>query len=435
MKHRRWLHTLSGLLAGLILVQRLAQRREPEPDQSRQATSAAPGGKRRLTREDLLRMIEKNGGPEGLDLSGRDLSWLDLSSEALEAAMEQRSATKGSEVPAWVSPFTWGRTLIGLNFHGVDLRGANLQRANLRGADLTRADLRQADLRDARLQAANLHHADCRSARLWRVDLRRASAGFADFRGASLYRVQFEDSNMVGANLANALLESGDLSEVRLNRRSIGSHILQEKPDRYSDYLRWDDPELTEDEWDMYFVHRLERAREIYAELRSSFLKHGFYDDASWAHFKERSLERQMHQSCQAKLYYGDELPENATLLSWRWWWFYLKHTARWVLLWGAELSCGYGEKPLRSIGWALAVVLIFPVFYWLSGGIVSTNSRPLSALDYLNYSLGSFTTIGFARFNTANWIAETLTSLEALLGISVLALLMFALGNRISRS
>jgi hypothetical protein len=179
----------------------------------------------------------------------------------------------------------------------------------------------------------------------------------------------------------------------------------------------------------------LERAHEIYSELRISFLNHGYYDDASWAHFKERSIERQMHSPRQARLYYGDELPENTTLLSWRRWWFYLKHTVRWILLWGAELSCGYGEKPLRTLWWALAIVLVLPVFYWLSGGIVSVGGTPLAWLDYLNYSFGAFTTISFARFVTANWIAETLTSLEALLGISVLALLMFALGNRISRS
>ncbi len=39
-----------------------------------------------------------------------------------------------------------------------------------------------------------------------------------------------------------------------------------------------------------------------------------------------------------------------------------------------------------------------------------------------------------FSRFETTGVIAETLASIEALLGISILALLMFALGNRISR-
>ena len=93
--------------------------------------------------------------------------------------------------------------------------------------------------------------------------MRQARAGLANFRKASLYRVQFEDSDMVGADLTDVLLESADLSEVKLNRRSIGSHILQEMPAYYSEHLRWDDPELTETEWNRFFVHRLERAREV----------------------------------------------------------------------------------------------------------------------------------------------------------------------------
>jgi len=31
------------------------------------------------TREEILKLIEENGGPEGLDLSGKDLSGIDLS--------------------------------------------------------------------------------------------------------------------------------------------------------------------------------------------------------------------------------------------------------------------------------------------------------------------------------------------------------------------
>ena len=140
----------------------------------------------------------------------------------------------------------------------------------------------------------------------------------------------------------------------------------------------------------------------------------------------------------QVRACYAEELEEIAARGARRLWQlfrFYLKHLCSYCVDWVVELTCGYGEKPLRTLWWVLAVLLVFPVFYQLSGGIVSADGTPLTWLDYLNYSFGAFTTIGFARFVTANWVAETLTSLEALLGISVLALLMFALGNRISRS
>ena len=41
------------------------------------------------TREEILKLIEENGGPGGLDLSGKDLSGIDLSREAIEAELEK----------------------------------------------------------------------------------------------------------------------------------------------------------------------------------------------------------------------------------------------------------------------------------------------------------------------------------------------------------
>ena len=114
---------------------------------------------------------------------------------------------------------------------------------------------------------------------------------------------------------------------------------------------------------------------------------------------------------------------------------FYVRHLFAYVGDWLAELTCGYGERPFRTLGWALATIFVFPFFYWLSGGILSTTGAALTWLDYLNYSFGAFTTIGFSNFAAVTPLAQTLTSIEALLGISLLALLMFALGNRINRS
>ena len=101
---------------------------------------------------------------------------------------------------------------------------------------------------------------------------------------------------------------------------------------------------------------------------------------------------------------------------------------------WLADMLCGYGEKPLRTILWAVVILLVFPLLFYSSGGVVSQNGQ-MTWLDYMNYSLGTFTTIGFSQFVPETPLAQVLTSIEALLGISILALLMFTLGNRISRS
>lgn len=99
-----------------------------------------------------------------------------------------------------------------------------------------------------------------------------------------------------------------------------------------------------------------------------------------------------------------------------------------------AEITCGYGERPLRTVVCAFVIVLVFPFLFMWSGGVVATNGS-MSTIDYFNYSFGAFATIGFSQFIPITPVAQTLTSIESLLGIAFLALLMFALGNRISRS
>jgi hypothetical protein len=173
--------------------------------------------------------------------------------------------------------------------------------------------------------------------------------------------------------------------------------------------------------------------------LKNVFLNKGQYEEAGRAYFKERQTRRRTHLPLKrARQCYLDELNDIAKsgltrkyqLLN-----FSLRHIFAYLLDWAAEMTCGYGEKPLRTIWWAFVSIVIFSFLYSLSGGIVSINGATLNWLDYLNYSFGAFATVGFANFSTSTPLAQTLTSIEALVGISLLALLMFTLGNRISRS
>jgi hypothetical protein len=439
MKNRGWLYTPLGLLGGVILGQWLAHHRKPNPAQPHRPTTAKPHSNRKLTREDVLRMIEENGGPKDLDLVGQDLSWIDLSREAISREVELATQQTG-EPPIWQN----------VRNGGLNLRGANLARANLFGANLAYADLGYAILHGATLQASCLaravlsrtefHDADISSA-----DLSGAFARRAVFENADLAATDLTDADIDECSLKEASLYKARLSGTRIGRRELGGAILQEDPEALSKFLIQHNPHYDPEVINKAVRKRqLEEARQVYASLKANFLETGNFEDASWAHIKERLMTKMTKAPWRARQYHGQTHPLGLTKLQMyeslpRWhpltWWFWFKYTTKWLMDWITEVSCGYGEKPLRTLWWALAVVLILPIFYWLSGGIVSADGTPLTWLDYLNYSFGAFTTIGFARFMTANWIAETLTSLEALLGISVLALLMFALGNRISRS
>ncbi|MEM7336986.1 MAG: ion channel, partial [Chloroflexota bacterium] len=75
-----------------------------------------------------------------------------------------------------------------------------------------------------------------------------------------------------------------------------------------------------------------------------------------------------------------------------------------------------------------------FPFIYAAAGGIADDDGV-MTLLDYFNYSFATFTTLGFEQFSAETPLAQTVSSIEGVLGVSILALLMFVLGNRISRA
>jgi uncharacterized protein YjbI with pentapeptide repeats len=73
------------------------------------------------TTRQILDMIEENGGPKGLDLSGKDLSWIDLSRERIQAELAKVQGKDPAAKPVWVSEY----------YGGINLEYANLQEADL----------------------------------------------------------------------------------------------------------------------------------------------------------------------------------------------------------------------------------------------------------------------------------------------------------------
>lgn len=101
-----------------------------------------------LTREDVLWLIEGNGGKaEGLDLSWKNLSEIDLSGDYEHIR----------------------------NLNGIILRGTNLQRA-----DLSWTSLRDSDLMHAELQEADLSFSDLQGATLWWANLHKTNLTFCN---------------------------------------------------------------------------------------------------------------------------------------------------------------------------------------------------------------------------------------------------------------
>ena len=168
-----------------------------------EAKGKPPHAGERLTREDVLRLIEEHGGPEGLDLRQADLENADLSALDLHAA-DLRNAT---------------------------LDGANLRKTNLEGADLSQADFREADLWQANLQRVNLYEADLRGAELSGAKLQESYLLQTDLRGAELDRVDLERAELVQTDLRGAYLAGARLRGMILEGVNWGDYVLGDEID------------------------------------------------------------------------------------------------------------------------------------------------------------------------------------------------------------
>jgi len=136
-----------------------------------------------MTSTNIVRLLQKVGNPEQLDISHHDLRGIALMNGNLRGAnLSQASVCEANLCGADLSHTDLhGADLSGTYLCWADLHGANLREADLRDADLSCADLRETDLRGANLDWAILYGA-C----LGRADLRGTSLDKTDVRGADL---------------------------------------------------------------------------------------------------------------------------------------------------------------------------------------------------------------------------------------------------------
>ena len=375
------------------------------------------------TREEILKLIEDNGGPEGLDLTGADLTGVDLGWQAIYKELNKIKSKDSNVSPIWYSRKTEG--------------------INLRGVDLLLADCEETNLECADLEGAKLWDATFSKARLWRANLREAILTGSDFQQADLSCADLRDSETLntdfrGANLRGACLEAVDLFSAE---SLAGIHVCGAVLDRTR--MRWEQlggkvgEEIEGDYW---------LAKEAYLNLKNNFNSLGRCNDASEVYIKERQMEKMCSAPWRVRRVYMGErdlgYSEESRLPVWhpRVLWFCARHTWKWFWDWVAELVCGYGERIRRVLFWMVASLLGFAAYYWGIGGVwlVEPDGSRVAATSfwhYLIYSAGAFTTTEFARFQAADDRVRMVTAIQAIIGIVLAGLLGFVAGNRIRRS
>ena len=406
------------------------------------------------TTEEILQLIEANEGPEGLDLSGKDLSGIDLSRERIQAELAKVRKKDPEAKPMWWANWEvmdpkiriqginleranllganlWGANLqgahlLGTHFEGAWLNNANLQGAelggaNLQGAQLDGANLQGADLDLANLQGARLMGANLQGAYLRHSKLQGARLDWANLRGAFLCEANLQGVSLSEADLQKAHLEFTDLTDVNfLYARSLdGIYLFGANLSRTNLSAQQLGESVGEErkanETSIKTIYRIYycKAKEVYRALKANFREIGRYDDAMWAYRKERLMERKV---LWANRSYG-----------------------RWFVSLVIDLASGYGLDPYRVLGSSGLIVTLFAWAYWFVGGLGSREEEmpphsrhPRDWLRSLNYSIAAFATMVYSGLEPRTPLTQTLSSAEAILGIIMLALLMFVIGNRI---
>ncbi len=341
-----------------------------------------PHAEERLTREDVLRLIEEHGGPEGLELSERnlrqaDLSGLDLRGANLAWAKLERADLRRANLEG---AHLWRANSQGANLYEANLQGANLYEANLQGASLSHAKLQGAYLRSANLQAANLRVANLRGAHVSDANLQGA-----DLRWAGLVGADVSHANLQGADLRRADLRGASLSDASLREAKL-------------DGARWGDYVLGEESRGEF-----REGSSVYGTLKQHHTEAGMYDIAGEFHYREMEARR--------KLAWAQRRRSHAFGLN------------------ALRLLYGYGERPERVIYSAAAIVLGLALVHWLFGTVAG------GFLDALYYSAASFTALGYgwAR-EPQGWAGRFLGVGEALLGVFMMALFLVTFTRKMTR-
>ena len=345
-----------------------------------------PHAGERLTREDVERLIEEHGGPEGLDLRDADLRQANLGALDLHGVRLQRANLQETQ-------------LIQAN-----IQGARLEDADLRGAILAYANLREAVLFGAKLPAAILLNADLQRAELICANLQGARLSQANLQGAKLTTADLTGADFAGADLRGVHLALANLRDVNLEGAIWGDYVLG-------------------DELATFFVW----AASVYRALKQWHTRAGMYDIAGQFFYREmearrksawrqeplpRGVPRDVGVQVRSRLGLSERQLPYAVAMN------------------ALRFLYGYGERPERVIGWAAGIILGLALVHWLFGTVSG------AFWDALYYSAVSFVALGYGEWapEPQGWAGRFLGVGEAIMGVFMMALFLVTFTRKMTR-
>lgn len=282
----------------------------------------------------------------------------------------------------------------GFYLRRLEFPEAQWQNIDAEDVDLAGADFSHSDLTAANLKKANLTGASLKKANLASVDMEESHLLRCDLSGARLWHTSLKNTNLAEANLQEADFLKATLSGVKLwhvrleNAKSLARHnFIGKTPIDEKGALS---------------------ASEAYRLLKQYFIAKGRYDDASWASFKERQLERKY-------LLQNKRISYLPSLLM--------------------ALLCGYGEKPYRVIMSSMVIVFLYSFIYAALNILKVPQDFPSISFglwDYIYFSIVTFTTLGFGDLTPKMApLFQMLAGSEAFIGAFMMGLFIFTLARK----
>lgn len=387
----------------------------------------------------------------GADLSGARMEEADLSGANLRRACLTRVVGRSARfVDAILEEADLSEAdLSGADFSGIVagqvrlseamLEDARFTGAAMRFADLSRALLDGADFGGADLWGADFSGADAddtvfRKARLDETKLVDANLTQADFEGASLTRAQLTGSRLRGANFSGAKLDGTDFSGADLSDTNLVRLNLATCKLRHARFAgAWlNGTRMSVEQLGGAVGEEADGAYEIaqasYLALEQNWKSIGSHDAASWAYKRGRRMGR-FHAGTQARASWTGRDGMGV-----------LRHGYRWIADRFVEWLCDYGESLSRIARAFALLIVVFAAFYGLTSGMIiieGTDAGPThNPIDLLSYSALNMMTANPPEIGLkpVGRVTNLLVGLEGAVGIILMGLFGFVLGNRLRR-
>lgn len=394
----------------------------------------------------------------GADFTGAILWDADLSDTALDGANFTDANLRHADLI--------NADLVRAHIVDAALGGANLTCANLRDAEIINSYLREADL-----SGANLRRVDLINVTLIRANLAEVNLKNADLTGSNLQAVDLTDSLLTSARLSKSILEGADLTRADLQGATLTgaalagiittdaqidgrTRVLDDGEYWWQHDLCVYDPRY--DAGDDGMVFPLNKQTVASETGSDDVVKTASIDDLEFSDIHDcldraadtyRTFEElasnnarpQLQATCyvrrhdikRMKYYHNTNRTSVLDDPS-----DHIESYANWIFQWISWGTMKYGESSWRVIYTSIVVVLACGLVYLLAGGITpnAANVRSPNTLDYLYFSVRTFSTLGYGDYRPAGEVGQALASLQSLVGAGLIALLIAVLGRRLMR-